>query len=285
MQAIATLLSFVLLLALAGPAWAGNRPNVDVAQDPTGVHASVETPAAPATNHAANGHHAPAASGNKTSVSCSFTPTDGPGLMFTATCSDPTATTQALSILNVQFVAPVPARPTASRFRTMRSQPVVTPEMLARQASKYLPLPAPIIRTNPATDRDQLVYLEIWLWVERASWGRRTATASVPGLSVTVVATPSTVTWRPGDGTVHVCDGPGTAYDPAHTPDAQQTTCAHTYRSSSLGEPGGRYQMTATITWSVSWTASGAISTSGTLPPMARSAQTTLRVVEAETLN
>ncbi len=43
--------------------------------------------------------------------------------------------------------------------------------------------------------------------------------------------------------------------------------------------------MTATITWQVSWTASGVINASGTLPPITRSAQTSLRVVEAQTLN
>jgi hypothetical protein len=43
--------------------------------------------------------------------------------------------------------------------------------------------------------------------------------------------------------------------------------------------------MTATITWNVAWTSSGAIASSGTLPPITRTAQTTLRVVEAQTLN
>jgi hypothetical protein len=43
--------------------------------------------------------------------------------------------------------------------------------------------------------------------------------------------------------------------------------------------------MTATITWAIRWTASGAISASGSLAPLERSAQTSLRVVEAEALN
>jgi hypothetical protein len=285
MQAIASLLVFLLLLGLSGTAWAGNRPNVSVAEDPQGVHASVDTPASPATSHTPNRRRAPADSGDTTSVSCAFTPTDGPGLAFTASCSDQAAT-RVLSILDVQFVTPTVAQPTVSATRRIITRrPVVSPETLARQASQYLPLPLPIIRTNPDTGVDQLVNLEIWLWIDQASWGRRTATASVPGLSVTVVATPLTVTWRPGDGTVQVCNGPGTAYDPGRGPDAQQPTCAHTYRSSSLGQPAGRYQMTATITWQVSWTASGLINTTGTLPPITRTSQASLRVIEAQTLN
>jgi hypothetical protein len=43
--------------------------------------------------------------------------------------------------------------------------------------------------------------------------------------------------------------------------------------------------MTATSTWVIRWTASGAVSASGTLPSLERSAQTSLRVVEAEALN
>jgi hypothetical protein len=157
--------------------------------------------------------------------------------------------------------------------------------VLAQQATRYLPLPAPIIRTNPAADLDQLVNLPVWMWLDPASWGQRTATAAVPGLAVTVVAIPTTVTWRPGDGTVHLCRGPGTAYDPARSPGAQQPSCAHTYRRSSLGQPADRFRMTATITWAIRWTASGAISASGSLPPLERSAQASLRVVEAEALN
>jgi hypothetical protein len=43
--------------------------------------------------------------------------------------------------------------------------------------------------------------------------------------------------------------------------------------------------MTATTTWTIRWTASGAVSASGSLPPLGRSAQTSVRVVEAEALN
>jgi hypothetical protein len=223
------------------------------------------------------------------SVTCSYTPVASPnvGVTFAATCSNPSAANISFDPMgNVRLIVPVPGDPAAPGSTAPAPAPsAVTPEVLARQAARYLPLPAPIIRTNPEADLDQLVQLPMWMWLDPASWGRRTATAAVPGLAVTVVAIPTTVTWRPGDGTVQVCRGPGTAYDPARPPDAQRPSCAHTYLRSSAGEPAGRYRMTATTTWTIRWTASGAVSASGSLPPLERSAQTSVRVVEAEALN
>jgi hypothetical protein len=222
-------------------------------------------------------------------VTCSYTPVASPnvGVTFAATCSNPSAVSIPFDPAgNARFIIPVSGDPSApSSTVPAPAGPLVTPEVLAQQATRFLPLPAPIIRTNPAADLDQLVNLETWLWVDRAGWGRRTATAAVPGLAVTVVAIPTTVTWRPGDGTVRVCRGPGTAYDPARPPGVQRPSCAHTYRRSSAGEPAGRYRMTATTIWTIRWTASGALTTSGSLPPLERSARTSVRVVEAEALN
>jgi len=285
----AALLSLALLLTFASPAWAGNRPGFDVAEGATGVRATASSPGRPAEAASNdNGEDDGAPSDGGRIVSCSYNTVASPsgGLTFAATCSNPSAANISFDPMgNVRFIVPVPGDPAPAPGAAPPAGQQVTPAMLARQASRFLPLPLPIIHTNPPADRDQVVNLPTWLWVDAARWGRRTATAAVPGLSVTVVATPSTVTWRPGDGTVHVCHGPGTAYDPARAPGAQQTACSYTYHRSSLGAPAGRYQMTATITWDVSWTTTGAIGASGTLPPMARSAATELRVIEAETLN
>lgn len=292
MQTLASLLVVLLLVtATSGPAWAGTRPNARVATDATGVQVGASTPGSPADVHpAADEHDGEAAqTAGVRSVACSYTPAVSPGggLTFAATCSNPSAANISFDPMgNVRFIVPVPGDPSAPASTVAAAaQPVLTPAVLAQQAARYLPLAAPIIHTNPAADVDQLVNLPMWVWLDPASWGRRTATAAVPGLAVTVVATPTTVSWRPGDGTVRICRGPGTAYDPARSPGSQQPSCAHTYRRSSLGQPAGRYRMTATTTWAIRWTASGAISTSGSLPPLERSAQTSLRVVEAEALN
>jgi hypothetical protein len=291
-QTLASLFVVLLfLMATSGPAWAGTRPNARVTTDATGVQVGASTSGSPAgVGPAADEHDGDdaQAAGVRT-VACSYTPAVSPsgGVTFAATCSNPSAANISFDPMgNARFIIPVPGDPSAPASTvTAATQPVVAPAVLARQAARYLPLPAPIIRTNPAANLDQLVNLPMWVWLAPASWGRRTATAAVPGLTVTVVANPTTVTWRPGDGTVRICRGPGTAYDPARSPGSQQASCAHTYRRSSLGQPAGRYRMTATITWAIRWTASGAISASGSLPPLERSAQTSLRVVEAEALN
>lgn len=160
----------------------------------------------------------------------------------------------------------------------------ITPEVLAHQAYRFLPLPAPAIRTNPPPSQDQLVNLATLLWVDETTWGARTATASVPGLAVTVTAVPISVTWRMGDGGAVVCPGPGRPFDPAAAPSAQQATCSYTYRRSSAGQPADRFTVTATTTWRITWIASGA-GGSGALPPLSRFSQTALRVAEVQAIN
>jgi hypothetical protein len=164
-------------------------------------------------------------------------------------------------------------------------QPAVPPQVLAQQASKFVAAPAPAIQLNPPTGSDHLVNLESWLWVDPATWGQRRATASVPNESATVVATPVSVTWNMGDGTKITCRGPGVPYDPNRPPEGQQTDCSHTYLRSSAGQPGQRYAVSATTTWSLSWTATGVVTASGTLPPLLRTSTTTLRVAEAQAIN
>jgi hypothetical protein len=151
---------------------------------------------------------------------------------------------------------------------------------LARQAYRFLPLPAPIVRTNPPIGRPQLSNLRTWLWVDPASWGSRSATAAVPGLSATVTATPVSVTWTMGDGGRVVCNGPGRAYDPARPEALQDPGCSYIYRHAA-----DAYAVVATTTWRISWTAEGAAA-GGTLPPLARSSPATrLRVVEVQAIN
>jgi len=80
------------------------------------------------------------------------------------------------------------------------SRPVVAPIVLAREAYRFLPLPVPQIRLNPPAGSAQLVSLRTWLWLDAATWGARSATASVPGLSGTVTAVPVSVTWTMSNG-------------------------------------------------------------------------------------
>ena len=160
------------------------------------------------------------------------------------------------------------------------SRPAVAPIVLAREAYRFLPLPVPQIRLNPPAGRAQLVSLPTWLWLDPATWGARSATASVPGLSATVTAVPVSVTWSMGDGGRVVCRGPGTPYDPARPEAAQHPSCSYTYRHAA-----DAYQVTATTTWRITWAAHGAPG-GGTLPPLARtSPAVAVRVVEVQAIN
>jgi hypothetical protein len=165
------------------------------------------------------------------------------------------------------------------------TQPAVAPATLALLARRYLSLPPPGIELNPPAGGDHLVNLESWLWVDPSTWGQRSATASVPNESATVVATPLSVTWNMGDGSKVICRGPGVPYNPAKPPDSQHTTCSHTYRRSSAGQPGHRYAVSATTTWALRWTATGVVTASGALPPLQRTSTTTVRVAEAQAIN
>jgi hypothetical protein len=153
---------------------------------------------------------------------------------------------------------------------------------LAARAMRRLSLPAPAVGTSPPADRDQVVNLPTWLWV-RDGWQVRSATASLPGVSVTVTAQPVRVRWEMGDGEHVTCHGPGARYDPRLRAGAQSTDCSYTYRRSSAGQSHQRYRVTATMTWHVTWAATG-VAGRGDLGEVSRSTTLQLRVVEGQAL-
>jgi hypothetical protein len=150
-------------------------------------------------------------------------------------------------------------------------------ERAAELALEQLPLREPAIGVSPPDA--QIVGLRSWLWVDTA-WSPSAASASVTGVTSTVTATPLQVTWQTGDGATVTCHGPGVAYDPTRPPDAQASDCTHTYVSPSIGEPGGTYTLTATVTYTVAWTASNG--GGGELGTVTRTSQTRVRVVEVQ---
>lgn len=155
-----------------------------------------------------------------------------------------------------------------------------SPEALARAAYGRLRLPAPVIVVSPVGD--QLVNLPSWLAVSGASWGPRSASASVPGVSVTATATPVRVVWSLGDGSRVVCAGPGAVYSASVSPGAASPTCGHTYRRTSSALPGGVYRLTATVQWTVTWTGAGQ---QGAFPGLTTTSSRLVRVREAPAVN
>jgi hypothetical protein len=157
-----------------------------------------------------------------------------------------------------------------------------SPAVLAQQAVSRLTLPSPQIDASPSTNADQLVGLPTWFWLDTAGWRPTTATAAVPGESVTATATPTSVTWKFGDGTTLDCQGPGTPYVAADLPDAPSPTCGHTYAISSAGQPGNAFTVTATVSWSVNWAGGGQ---AGIVPALQNTATSVLRVADVQSLN
>jgi len=167
--------------------------------------------------------------------------------------------------------------------------PAVDPRVVALQAENSLRLPAPSLRFNPLAA--SIVNLATWLWIDPAIWHQFTVTVTAGTVTATAVATPVSVTWQMGDGSQVECAGPGQPFDVTRPARQQVTTCQHTYLASSLGQPSpdgdpdhAAYPVRATVTWSVSWTAEGAPG-SGVLPSLTTSAQSSIRVVQVESIN
>jgi hypothetical protein len=157
--------------------------------------------------------------------------------------------------------------------------PSLSPADVAQLARAQLGLPKSTIAANPAVD--QLVNLSTWLWLE-GGWETVSATASIPGVSVTAIASPTSVSWSTGDGAEITCEGPGTPFHTSADPSSPSPDCGHTYRHSSATQPGNAYPVTATVHWSVSWSGGGA---SGIFPEMTTSSETRFRVSESQALN
>lgn len=156
----------------------------------------------------------------------------------------------------------------------------VSPAQLAARAYSRLRLPSPAIRSNPVGP--QLVNLPTWLWVDQASWGPRSATVSVPGVSVTATATPARVVWSMGDGADVRCMSAGTPFPAGADPAASSPDCGHTYHASSQGRPGNSFAVEATVFWDVRWAGAGQ---GGTFDGLSTTSTATFTVVESQAVN
>jgi hypothetical protein len=158
--------------------------------------------------------------------------------------------------------------------------PAVTGADLATRAFSSFRVSAPVPHMAPAPNR-VVVQLATWLWVD--GWRRQTATATVPGLTATVTAVPTKVTWMMGDGGRVTCTGPGTPYDPNRPYEDQSTDCSYAYHKSSAGQPGDAYTGSVAISYGTSWAATDG--TGGALAPLTATATFTVRVGEIQAIN
>ncbi len=155
--------------------------------------------------------------------------------------------------------------------------PPPDPRVVAASARDRLALPTVAVRLSPVGQ--QLVGLPTWLWIDAAGWRPVSRSVTVPGATVTATAMPVSVRWTTGDGTTVVCSGPGTPYSPTVAPEAASPDCGHVYRSVS---PDDGLAVSATVTWSVSWSGAGE---AGVFSGLASTGTVRADVVDAPAVN
>lgn len=155
--------------------------------------------------------------------------------------------------------------------------PTISAAELAGYARDDVPLPALDISLNPDVDIDQLVGLDTWFWAHGPSMAATQATAQVDGWWSTATATATSIRIDPGDGSEPiVCHGGGAAYNTNRPSRFQESDCTHTWVWS------GRYTVTATLTWAVTYDSNIPDNPTGTLDPLTTTATIPVRVVEAQ---
>jgi hypothetical protein len=154
---------------------------------------------------------------------------------------------------------------------------LVNPVVVAQQAANQLAFGSPTIEMAPPDGDPQLLGVATWLWIDPGAWRTLTATANAGTVAATATATPSKVVWDMGDGNQVTCDGPGTPYDPSN-PNGT-TDCSYTW------SVAGSYHVTATVYWSVSWTAVGAAGGGNLGVQAGPAAQVPVTVTESQAIN
>lgn len=131
-------------------------------------------------------------------------------------------------------------------------------EALARELARDLPLPQPTPATSPPLDREQIVGLPTWLWIDPADWRPVSLAVELSGFQVAVTATPVRLDWDLGeheDARV-TCHGPGTPWTPEAEAAGRTSDCAWVFQRVP-DPPATAYPASVTLVWDVSYTATG----------------------------
>ncbi|MCU1499230.1 MAG: putative ATP/GTP-binding protein [Acidimicrobiales bacterium] len=159
--------------------------------------------------------------------------------------------------------------------------PTVSPtQLLVAAAEARVEVTPPVIVTSPPRHGPQLVSLPVWFWV--ANREPLSATETIPGLEASVTAMPTHLqiqisggTGRRAEDNVTIdCHGLGTPFD-EHRHDVRASSdCSQAF------DWNGTFTVTATLTWSLSWTAT--TGETGTLPTQRRTTNFPLRIWQAQ---
>ncbi len=156
-------------------------------------------------------------------------------------------------------------------------------QAVINEARDQAPLIAFYPESAPAgsTNAPMITQLETWLWIDDADWQPVTSTASIPPLSVTATATPTTATWTGGDDPHTITCGQGVPYDFSRTEeDRPRSDCTTFFRNSSAVAD---YSLTLTVTWDITYQCS-AFCGAGTLPSATTTSTRPVRVAELQAI-
>jgi hypothetical protein len=154
-----------------------------------------------------------------------------------------------------------PTSPTAPMFSSNNfSGPgnAITAGQAAAIAVARLQLPTIAPGIGPSPDLNPwnmaAVGYPLWLWADGQTHVGPVSD-SVAGLSVSLDAEVSSLTFRMGDGHTVRCPGAGRPWTTAVQPGAKSPTCGYSYTEPSL--PKDAYTVAAIANWAVTWTSNG----------------------------
>lgn len=127
------------------------------------------------------------------------------------------------------------------------------------------------------------VGVPIWMWVENPqplTFGPYTETATLGGITITATAQVTSIIWNMGDGNSVGCANAGTEFLVQYGA-VDSPTCGYRYQQTSDDQPGGRYTVTATSQWSVTWNGGG----TGGVIPLTATNTTTVDINELQSVN
>jgi hypothetical protein len=172
--------------------------------------------------------------------------TPAQGAIYTPTCATAGCGYFCLTTVAPTWLAGVPAD-------TARGP---SPAQVASEALAQLTVGAPQVGTAPVSVGRGLVGLPVWMWTARnaGTWGPIPVTKTDGPITVNVTANAQYIDWNMGDGDTVRCDNPGSPFDSAAT---DSPTCGYRYLTASRNQPGGKYTITATTHWQVTWAGGG----------------------------
>jgi len=154
---------------------------------------------------------------------------------------------------------PAVPRFVSASFSARGNPPIrITAGQAAAIAVARLQLPTIAPGIGPAPDLNPwnmaAVGYPLWLWADgRTHVGP--ISDSVAGLSVSLEAEVSSMTFRMGDGHTVNCAGTGHAWTRAVEPGTKSPGCGYSYAKPSL--PDRAYTVAAVANWAVTWTSNG----------------------------